>query len=418
MVHLVLAGWRVSEEAVDDLAGSFLDDSRYAVSWGLWRPVRAEIYTATINGGLNNWLLSGARLFQFGGTTSGYGTPLAVSQSITWQDITTLDVGADVRVLNGALGLAFDWFRRDTENMITPQEGIPATFGSQAPQGNFGSLRTRGIELQLDYAHQFEGGVNVNFVATFADAVTKITKYGTTKSIGTVTSPSWYVGRTYGEIWGYETERLYQVDDFLYDANGVLVTAVVDGVTVNQPADENGATQGELQAGNFRFGPGDVKFKDLNGDGLINDGNRLTDDHGDLKIIGNSTPRFEYSFRAGAEFKGFDFNVFFQGIGKREVWGDGFLAIPGYNSADGAMPQAFAGDFWRADRTDAFYPTPYNQAGSSTTLNMQPQTRTACMSYLAEEYHVRLFFTFFNSGKSSSHKSACIRLVRKFLHVG
>jgi hypothetical protein len=204
-----------------------------------------------------------------------------------------------------------------------------------------------------------------------ADALTKITKYGSTHSID-----SWYNGKTYGEIWGYETDRLYQVDDFVYDASGNLITTTSeDSFTVNQQSDPGAPTQGKLQAGNFKFGPGDVKFKDLNGDGVINDGSRQTDDHGDLKVIGNSTPRYEYGFRAGADFKGFDLNIFFQGIGKRDVWGDGFLAIPGYNSADGAMPEAFAGNFWREDRTDAFYPAPYNQAGSSTTLNMQRQTR-------------------------------------------
>jgi hypothetical protein len=117
---------------------------------------------------------------------------------------------------------------------------------------------------------------------------------------------------------------------------------------------------------------------------VINDGNRLTHDHGDLKVIGNSTPRFEYSFRASADFKGFDLSVFLQGIGKREVWGDGFLAIPGFNSADGAMPMAFA-DFWRPDRTNAFYPRPYNLAGSNSTLNMQRQTR-----YLLDMAYLRI----------------------------
>jgi TonB-linked SusC/RagA family outer membrane protein len=376
------AGWRVSEEPWMDWASSTLDELKVRASWGTIgdQSVPNNLYLPMVNGGLNTWLISNARLFQFGGATgSGFGTPLAIHESVTWQDITTLDLGADVRLLNGALGIAFDWFRRDTENMIVPQEGIPATFGNQAPQGNFGSLRTDGIELQLDYAHQFENGLRLNFVATFADAKTKITKYGTTRSID-----SWYVGKMYGEIWGYETDRLYQVDDFVYNSTtGNLVTVVKNGLTINQLADENGATQEELQAGNFRFGPGDVKFVDLNGDGIINDGNRLTDDHGDLKVIGNSTPRYEYSFRAGADFKGIDFSIFFQGIGQRDVWGDGFLAIPGYNSADGAMPQAFAGDFWRADRPDAFYPTPYNQAGASTTLNMQRQTRYLLnMAYL------------------------------------
>jgi hypothetical protein len=176
---------------------------------------------------------------------------------------------------------------------------------------------------------------------------------------------------------------LYQKDDFVYDGDGKLVTTVVNGVTINQLADESSATQAALQVTNFLFGPGDVKFKDLNGDGVINEGSRTTDDHGDLKVIGNSTPRYEYSFRINADFKGIDFGIFFQGIGQREVWGSGFLAIPGFNSADGAMPQAFAGDFWREDRTDAFYPRPFNLAGSNTTANMQPQSRYLLnMAYL------------------------------------
>lgn len=109
-----------------------------------------------------------------------------------------------------------------------------------------------------------------------------------------------------------------------------------------------------MQSGNFVFGPGDVKFADLNGDGLIDSGSGTVDDPGDRKVIGNSTPRYEYGFRLGADYKGFDFSVFFQGVGKREVWGNGFLAIAGYNSSDGAMPQAIAGNYWREDRTDAF----------------------------------------------------------------
>jgi TonB-linked SusC/RagA family outer membrane protein len=369
------AGWRVNEEPWMQWASSLVDELKIRGSWGSIgdQSVRNNLYVPTMGGSFNNFIISNARLYQFG-------TPAAVSQSVTWQDITTLDIGIDARILNGALGVAFDWFRRDTENMIVPQEGIPTTFGTGAPESNFGSLRTKGIELQLDYAHAFSNGLRLNFVATLADAKTEITKYGSTSSID-----SWYVGKTYGEIWGYETDRLYQADDFVYDANGDLVTITVGTppITINQLADENGATQEELQAGNFRFGPGDVKFKDLNGDGVINDGTRLTDDHGDLKIIGNSTPRYEYSFRFNADFKGIDFGIFFQGIGQREVWGDGFLAIAGYNSADGAMPKAFSSDFWREDRTDAFYPRPYNQAGSSTTLNMQRQTRYLLdMSYL------------------------------------
>ena len=378
------AGWRINEEAFMGWSSSFLDEFKLRGSWGAIgdQTVPGGLYVPSINGGTNSWLINGARMYNFGGTSPtfpGLGTPLAVTEDITWQDIATLDLGTDIRVLNGALGLSFDWFKRNTNFMIVAKEGIPFTFGTQAPAGNFGGVTTKGVELQLDYAHAFNNGLRLNFVATFADALTTVNKWGSTTAIDQN-----YVGKVIGEIWGYETDRLYQADDFVYQADGTtLATVVVNGVTINQLADGSAATQERLQAGNFRFGPGDVKFVDLNGDGKINDGTRTLEDHGDLKRIGNSTPRYEYSFRVNADFKGFDFGIFFQGIGKRELWGDGFLAIPGYNSADGAIPQAFAGNFWREDRTGAFYPRPYNQAGSSTTLNMQRQTRYLLdMSYL------------------------------------
>jgi TonB-linked SusC/RagA family outer membrane protein len=373
-------GWRVNEETWMQWSKSYLNALKLRGSWGTIgdQTVANSLYVPTMGGALNNFLIANAKLYQFG-------TPGAVSSSVTWQDITTLDLGVDARFLKNEIGIGFDWYQRDTENMIVPLEGIPVTFGTGAPQGNYGSLRTNGIELQIDYNHRFKNGLGINLVATLADAKTTIQKYGSTNSID-----SWYVGKTYGEIWGYETDRLYQKEDFEYDATGKFVPFTTkDNFSVNKLSDPNAPTQGRFQAGNFKFGPGDVKFKDLNGDGIITPGNRLIKnatgdpDYGDLKKIGNSTPRYQYSFRAGADYKGFDASVFIQGVGQRDVWGDGFLAIPGYNSSDGAIPQAFAGDFWRADRTDAFYPAPYNQAGSSTTLNMQVQSRYLLdMSYL------------------------------------
>jgi TonB-linked SusC/RagA family outer membrane protein len=370
------AGWRVNEETWMEWSKPILSALKLRGSWGTIgdQTVSNSLYIPTMTGTQASWIISGAKLYQFG-------TPAAVSSSVTWQDITTLDYGFDARFLNSRLGLSFDWFRRDTKNMIVPQEGLPTTFGTGAPQSNFGSLRTNGIELQLDFNHHFSNGLGINLVASFSNSTTEITKYGSTNSID-----SWYVGKTYGEIWGYETERLYQTDDFAYDADGKLIRVQVTdphGViyTVNQLSDAAASTQGKLQAGNFYFGPGDVKFKDLNGDGVIDAGSRLIKDadgnadYGDLKKIGNTTPRYLYSLRTDLTYKNFDLSVFIQGVGKREQWGDGFLAIPGYNSADGAMPQAIAGDFWRADRPNAFYPAPYNQAGSSTTLNMQVQTK-------------------------------------------
>ena len=377
-------GWRVTEEAWMEWAKPLLSALKIRGSWGTIgdQTVRNSLYIPTMSGSQNSWLLGGVKLYQFG-------TPAAASASVTWQDITTLDLGFDTRFFNGDFGITFDWFQRDTRNMIVPQEGLPATFGTPAPQSNYGTLSTKGVELQVDYRHRFRNGLGINLTATFDNASTTIIEYGSTKSID-----AWYAGKTYGEIWGYETERLFQKNDFVYDEDNKLIRVTVPSETgttysINQLSDPDGAIQGRLQAGNFYFGPGDVKFKDLNGDGYINPGNRLIEDadgnpdHGDLKVIGNSTPRFIYGFRADVDYKGIDLSVFIQGVGKREVWGDGFLAIPGYYSSNGAMPQAFAGDFWREDRPDGFYPAPYDQAGSSTTLNMVPQSRYLLnMSYM------------------------------------
>ena len=389
------AGWRVEQEPWMEWAAPALSALKLRGSWGTIgdQSVPNSLYIPTMSGSFNNYLIGG-KLYQFS-------TPGAVSTSVTWQDITTLDLGMDARLFNNSLGIIFDWYRRDTENMIVPQEGLPATFGTGAPQSNYGSLRTNGYEVQVDYNHRFNNGLGVNLVATFSDAVTKITEYGTTNSID-----QWYVGKTYGEIWGYETDRLFQKSDFEFDDKGKLIKITVPNetnsanYTIYKPSDPKTPIQGRQQSGNFLFGPGDVKFKDLNGDGYINPGNRLlkdadgNPDYGDLKVIGNSTPRYEYGFRAGVDFKGVDASIFIQGVGKRDVWGDGFLAIPGFNSADGAMPQAFAGDFWREDRTDAFYPAPYNQAGSGTTLNMQVQSRYLLnMAYLRFK-NITLGYTF------------------------
>ena len=158
--------------------------------------------------------------------------------------------------------------------------------------------------------------------------------------------------------------------------NGKEVAAGTPGAKeVNKLKDPNGIYQDYFQSGTFRFGPGDVKFQDLNGDGQINDGSRSIDDHGDVEKICNTTPRFEYGLRLGASYKGFDASIFMQGVGNRKLWGAGFLAIPGFNTGDGAMPQAIAGDYWTEENTNAFYPAACNMGGSNSGYNLQKQDR-------------------------------------------
>ena len=371
------AGWRLSEEAFMEWAKPALNSLKLRGSWGIIgdQTVDNGLYVSSLGTGQVNWLgADGQKLFY-------RGTPSAVASSITWQDIATLDLGFDARFFHGDFGVTFDWYQRDTRNMIVPGSGIAYTFGAAAPKGNYGSLRTRGWEVSLDYNHRFNNGLGINAMFTLSDAQTEITEYSDTRLIS-----DYYVGKKYGEIWGYRTERLYQKDDFVYDNNGELVTVwALNGKEVaggtpgakemNKLKDPNGVYQDFLQSGDFKFGPGDVKYADLNGDGKLGNGAGTVEDPGDKEIIGNETPRFEYGIRLGADYKGFDFSIFMQGVGKRQIWGNGFLAIPGYNTADGAIPDAIASDYWTEENTGAFYARPWNQSGSNDAYNYYKQSR-------------------------------------------
>lgn len=383
------AGWIITQEPIMQSLNPVLSFLKVRGSWGTIgdQTVPNRLYVPVMTN-LNTTWLNGETRYQ------GYATPLAADANISWQNIENLNIGVDARFFSDKLGVNFDWFQRKTKEMIVPGTELPFTFGGPIPSGNYGELRTRGWELAVDFNHRFESGLGINLMATLADDQTVITEYPEDAARNIVyTSSSQnnntnYKGKEWGAIYGYKTDRLYQWDDFDLDANGNLQEILVNGKTVYKlkpgPDGKDPVYQDFLQnSSDFKFGPGDVKFVDVNGDGKINNGDGTIEEPGDLVKIGNSTPRYQYGFRIGADYKGFDLSVFFQGIGKREIWGEGFLAIPGFNSADGAMPQTFAGDFWTEERTNAFYPRPYNNSGSNTNNNMQVQSRYLLdMSYL------------------------------------
>ncbi|WP_164111009.1 MULTISPECIES: SusC/RagA family TonB-linked outer membrane protein [Sphingobacterium] len=375
----VSAGWVMSNESFMDGVSNVLTFAKLRGSWGnigdqsvpngLYNPSLGEVVKS-------NWLDGlGLPYYQVG-------TPRAVAQGMTWQDIEHSNIGVDLRLFN-KFGVVFEWFERKTKNMIVSGESLPNSFGAVAPKGNYGNLRTRGWELNFDYKHRFENGLGINLNANLADAVTVITK-GTDwnrpweeRLLNTIYS----TGRRYGDIYGYVTDRLYQKEDFVYDADGnhIKTTIIHEGTAkeTHLMAGDNPIYQTFFEDGNgiMIMSPGDVKFVDVNGDGYITDGDKTNGNPGDKVVIGNSTPRYEYGFRLGADYKGFDLSVFLQGVGQRQIWGSGQLAIPGFHVKDGAMPQAIAGDFWKEDRTDAFYPRAWHLGGADEGYVMRPQTR-------------------------------------------
>lgn len=383
----VSAGWVISEEKFMQ-SQNFLNFLKLRGSWGTIgdQTVPNTLYMPLMSSGLSTWIAANGSRAVF------VGTPPAIVHDITWQDIETKNLGVDLGILQNKVTVTFDLYQRNTRNMIVPMEGIPITFGAGAPQGNFGSLRTNGWELTVELNHRFDNGLGLNFRGNIANSKTTILEYGTSTGVN-----SNYNGKNIGEIWGYRTDRLYQMSDFELGSDGKpqLITLTANDVPTKyvgkkayklKPGKngEKPVYQVFLQnSSNFFFGPGDVKFKDLNGDGIIDNGSASLTDHGDLDRIGNTNPRYEYGFRIGADYKGFDFSVFFQGVGSRQIWGEGFMATPGFQSSDGAMPAAFADDYWTPENTGAFYPAAYNNGGSSTINNMQVQDRYLLnMAYL------------------------------------
>ncbi len=143
----------------------------------------------------------------------------------------------------------------------------------------------------------------------------------------------------------------------------------------------------------FVYGPGDIKFKDLNGDGVIDGGKGTDGDHGDLKVIGNSTPRYQYSFRVGGDWKGIDLDLYFQGVGKCDTWTQSAFVMPMMRGADAIYENQT--DYFTEEKQnyDAFFPRMWSTNAGQGTIgaiergnhNFYPQTR-----YLLDRSYLRL----------------------------
>ena len=347
----VSAGYRFSEEAYFAPLKKYISNGKIRASYGqignetvgdnMFLSTVSQVATSSVH-----WLTGDQKI-------SEYNMPTVVSSSLKWERVETTDVGLDLGFFNNQLTLGFDWYNRTTKDMLGPVQQLPAVLGASTPLANAGQLRTQGWELSLGYNHSF-GDWDVFATFNLSDSRTKITKWRNENELwytyNPVTSNRYYTeGLYYGDIIGFETDRYFEESDFYKDADGNYQYA--DGVP-NQDA---------LAAGSgFSYMPGDVKFKDLDGNGRIDYGNpdmitldgkyyvpgdegyaealqnpnhksvatNSVHNHGDLKVIGNALPRYEYGFRLGGAWKGFDIDLFFQGVGKRDMWTTGSLVTP------------------------------------------------------------------------------------------
>lgn len=319
------AGYRFSEENYFAPLKSWWSNGKIRASYGTIgnEAVGDNKFLSTVSqleSSYVYWLSNASNL------QSMYDMPTLVSSTLSWERIETIDAGFDLGFLDNSLSLSFDWYSRTTKDMLGPGTTLPSVLGAATPYGNYGELRTNGWEISINWNHSF-GEADVYATFNIGDARTKITKWNNPSNqiySFLPASGDYTEGQYFGDIWGFETDGYYTQADMSWNGTRYVPNKGV----VDQTALENGQ---------FTYGPGDIKFKDQNGDGFIDGGKGTVNDHGDLKVIGNAMPRYEYSFRIGGAWKGFDIDLFFQGVGKRNMWATGSTIIPQAQSGWGTF---------------------------------------------------------------------------------
>lgn len=279
--------------------------------------------------------------------------PSLVNPDLTWVKTSTIDFGVDISFLNNRLNATFDWYKRSSKDFVGPAEVLPSIIGIDSPQMNNSSMDTKGFDLSVSWRDRIgEFNYSVNFV--LSDYMSEITSYPNPTGLNT----TWYKGRKVGDIWGYETYGVFKSEDEIASA----------------PSQEKIYAQ---------WTPGDIRYVNQNGDNLIDWGDNTLSNPGDKKVIGNTTPRFSYGINLSADYKGFDFSLFLQGVAKRDAWIDSnyFWGIVG----DQWQSSVFTvhSDRWTEDNHDGYFPKYY--LTSQNNKNTQTQTR-----YLQNAAYMRI----------------------------
>lgn len=318
-------GWNIARESWMEKALDYVSDLKLRASWGQIgnQNIGNYGYYSTMQpvGNSNYWLKDGEFITYIS-------TPGLVSNSFTWETVETLDIGFDASMFNSRLQVTFDWYQRTTRDMLIAGTQLPAVVGTSAPMRNAADMRTRGWEIAVNWRDQI-GDWKYNVGFNLYDYKSKITKYSNNED--KLLSQNYYEGKTLGEIWGYVSDGFYTIDDF----DGPGTWQLKDGVA-------------SLDGYNPR--PGDEKFVNLNDDrgtNEINSGLNTVDSPGDQKVIGNSTPRYNFGVNLGVSYKGFSLSAILQGTAKRDVWIGGMSLFPFGGSAKAYYPVFYnQTDYW------------------------------------------------------------------------
>ena len=381
------AGWNIAQETFWESLLDYVNVFKLKGSWGeLGNQNTSSLYPYiltmpfTSQGG--SWLINGERP-----NISGY--PGLGTSMLGWETMQSWNIGVELAMFRNRLTVSFDWFNRKTKDMVGPAPELPATLGTSAPQMNNAEMVSQGFDLEISWRDRIK---DFSYGARFilSDARQKILDYPNVDG----SLSTWRVGQYLNEIWGLETLGIAKSQEEM------------DEYLANLP--NGGVTWGN------NWSAGDVMYVDRNGDGKISEG-ATESDPGDLYVIGNSTPRFNFGLDLNAEWKGFDVRIFLQGTAKRDYWIGGnmyFGASGGTWNSSCFVPhldffttgnEVANEDGYFPENLDAFFPRPLEDSGKNT----HTQTRYLCNAAYLRVKNLQIGYTLPRSWTSKIGISRC-----------
>ena len=358
----ISAGWNIAKESFFPQSAN-IQALKLRASYGSlgnqstnnWYPFYLTQPFGVNNGG---WLLNG----QQPNTASA---PGLISGLLTWERVSSWNIGVDISALNNRLDISAEYFKRKTYDMVGPAPELPVILGTSVPVLNNTDMDSKGWELTATWRDRV-GELNYSVRGILSDATQTVTRYPNVNgNIG-----NWYAGRQVGEIWGYTSIGIAKSK------------AEMDAHLAALPSGGQNALGGNWQGG-------DIMYRDLNGDGKIDGGAGLLSNSGDRKIIGNSTPRYNFGLDLNADWRGVDIRVFLQGVGKRDwfpngpyFWGvnQNMWQSAGFEEhmdfyRDANSPMVKAG--LMTENLNSYYPRPYFDGGGKNTYTQTKYLQNA-----------------------------------------
>lgn len=271
------------------------------------------------------------------------------SNTRTWQISKKMNIGFDANLFNDRLNIVYNYYITNTNNAFYTLE-YPSLLGTTAPNVNGAHIRVKGWDLGVTWKDQLRNGFNYSISLGLNDSNTKAIKLPD-NVIPSLNSGSWVEGYPLGAQFGL----------------------VYDGIMQNQ--DEVDAYYDKIKGGiTNRLAPGDVRFKDLDGDGIIESTLYQTDKNGnplpssgDMVYLGDTRQHYQYYINLSAGYKGFEFSAILNGVGKWNViqndrvnWGLPWIQMLEHAVSDPGWTPENPVEFPRLYITDATYDNSVN----------------------------------------------------------